>query len=760
MRPALSASAGTFAVGLVGAATAWLALTSWRGLVTYPSEYLWIGGALGLVLAVVGAATTGRIARGAAIALDAVVCIEVVSWTATGRVLPVHPDALADAVHAAATSANVNRVPISHADPSVTPLLVLGAAGTLFLVQLLAVRLGRAPLAGLAVLAVFALHAGFVGLGANTGSFVGAAAGFLLLLVLDAHAGRQRWNRPDTSARPARPSGLLRSLGQASPVGGVAIAVAVLIGATLPVPRNGLFDLSGADGPAVTIHKPVVDMRSELDTQNDIPLIDVTTEEPNPGYLRIGVLNRFTGAEWSSGDRNVSPDRVADGPVPLGPGISHELGGTDYSLLVHALPAFDSTWLPTAYPISRITADGDWRWDPATMDFVAAGHTNAADETYSMTTKVLDYGTDGRFFRDAPAHSYPDEDIYVPPSVSSFVRQLAAQVTAGSTDDYERALLLQAFFRTTGHFTYSVHRAPQGTDGQVLDTFLRRGPQGRIGFCQQFASAMAIMARIVGIPARVAVGFLTPQQIGPSEYEYSSRDLHAWTELYFAGAGWVRFEPTPSSRAPHPPGYSTVPVALPTDNGGPLGGPSSQPTATPGGEPSALPGAPAPSSKPRQLPGGGAAAQQGHTTTWVLGVLAGIPVVAVLALVVVAAARRRRRAQRLAGDPDEIWAELRATAIDLGVVWPDGRSPRETGRAIAAHLTKGGRRVDPDVLAALDELVLSVEELRYGSNARSVAVAARRDLGARAAAVVRDLEETATPAQRRRARWLPRSLRA
>ena len=57
------------------------------------------------------------------------------------------------------------------------------------------------------------------------------------------------------------------------------------------------------------------------------------------------------------------------------------------------------------------------------------------------------------------------------------------------------------------------------------------------------------MARMVSIPARVAIGFLEPDDLGNGNFEYSSYDLHAWPELYFEDAGWVRFEPTPSARA-------------------------------------------------------------------------------------------------------------------------------------------------------------------------------------------------------------------
>ena len=60
---------------------------------------------------------------------------------------------------------------------------------------------------------------------------------------------------------------------------------------------------------------------------------------------------------------------------------------------------------------------------------------------------------------------------------------------------------------------------------------------------------MAVMARSLEIPARVAVGFLAPEQLQDGSFQYTSDDLHAWPEIYFGGSGWVRFEPTPSSPA-------------------------------------------------------------------------------------------------------------------------------------------------------------------------------------------------------------------
>ena len=104
----------------------------------------------------------------------------------------------------------------------------------------------------------------------------------------------------------------------------------------------------------------------------------------------------------------------------------------------------------------------------------------------------------------------------------------------------------------------------------------------RVGYCEQFAASMAIMARVIGIPSRVAVGFLEPDKATNGSWEFSAHDLHAWPELYFPGSGWVRFEPTPQDRATEVPGYTDAEFEAVTESPSPerrAGPPSCCPTA-------------------------------------------------------------------------------------------------------------------------------------------------------------------------------------
>ena len=130
----------------------------------------------------------------------------------------------------------------------------------------------------------------------------------------------------------------------------------------------------------------------------------------------------------------------------------------------------------------------------------------------------------------------------ISPVVGYFL-QIAAE-RGGSGTAYDKAERLRNWLRT---FTYSLQAPGDGTDDSSQDVILQFLKE-RKGYCVQFASAMAVMARILGIPARVAVGFLPGHQDPVTgAWTVTLKDAHAWPELYFQGIGWVRFEPTPAS---------------------------------------------------------------------------------------------------------------------------------------------------------------------------------------------------------------------
>ena len=631
------------------------------------------------------------------------------------------------------------------------------------LVDLLACTLRRVPAAGLPLLAAFTVPVSIVG-GVSWVTFAIAALSFTLLLTADQAARLGRWghtlaptSREDRAVVDNQPHqvrlGTLWPSATRFAVAGVAIAV--ITPALLP---QGL-DVFGSDGPgdgtgegdSVTLRNPIVSIQRRLNQGVDVPLVTVKTDDPDPGYLRLTVLDDFDGTSWRPSERDIPASQRADGPMPAPPGLDSSTPRNEYTNQISVSPTFDSIWLPLPYPATEVRVAGDWRYGLSTLDLLSTDK--------GVTTAGLDYAATGDVVRPtaaqmvaspvAPSSIYRN-NIDIPSSIPPWILNLAKSVTARGQSQFEKAVILQRYFRTDGGFTYDTSTG-SGSGIDQLELFLGFDEGGRRGYCEQFASAMAIMARAVGIPARVAVGFLEPDRQADGCYVYSSHDMHAWPELYFQGAGWTKFEPTPQDQARTIPAYTQGRVPQPGDE------PSIDPSASGSLDdvrPSASLGADA---EAPVLPGTAAS----HTTTYVaIGVA-----VLVLMLLVPRAARTvlRRRRLGVGRDPSErlpvdvaegAWAELRATALDLGLGWDDGATLRRRARALAASLD-GDRRIQP-ARRALEQLVLLMERARYSlaglpaDQSASVVEATEE--------VLASLRSRATPSARRRATWLPASL--
>ena len=138
------------------------------------------------------------------------------------------------------------------------------------------------------------------------------------------------------------------------------------------------------------------------------------------------------------------------------------------------------------------------------------------------------------------------------------MRTLLAELTDEGDSPLEVARAIQAYLRGP-EFTYSLELAEERGDGSLPEEPLARFLETKRGYCIQFSSAMIMLARAAGIPARMAVGFLPGVADGDDQVVRVS-DAHAWPELYFPRLGWVRFEPTPGTRSGVAPAYSLVPT--------------------------------------------------------------------------------------------------------------------------------------------------------------------------------------------------------
>jgi hypothetical protein len=132
--------------------------------------------------------------------------------------------------------------------------------------------------------------------------------------------------------------------------------------------------------------------------------------------------------------------------------------------------------------------------------------------------------------------------LELPDSVPQRVIDLAARLTEGATSPYDKALRMQEYLRVTYDYKLDVSAPPPNRD--VVDYFLFDAPGG---FCSYFASAMTVMLRSQGVPARVVAGFATGEYDGLTrKYRVPAKSAHAWVEVYFPGYGWIEFEPTSS----------------------------------------------------------------------------------------------------------------------------------------------------------------------------------------------------------------------
>lgn len=774
-RPAFGAA---LAVSLITAGTTWAALLAWRGFLVDSFSYL---GPLAVTAVMIGAA--GAVLRWlgspslATLLVQLVVGLAMVSSELGGSPLPVGAAGaeVGRSLQQAMDSARTYAAPI-HADvPSVAPLLLVGGVFFLLLVDFLACSLRRVPIAGLALLAIYSVPAGLVKGGPGWVAFLLAAVGFLSMLHLDNRDHLLKWGRavgsedhsPWTENNPV--SDAMRV--GAGRIGAVATMCALLVPPLIPVLNLDILSIGPGNGDDdnIQIRNPRTDLRRDLQKRDPVTLLRFHTDDPHPGYVRVASLDRFTGQEWSSGDRQVGDEDTASGQsLPFPAGLNGQVPRTTYTYTFDATDQFESTWLPTPFPASTVKAEGDWRYDDDTLDFLAVPDDLTTEGLHWEATGLhLDYGTDGRFFQDAAAGAVDDEFLEVPGGLPSIVRSQAVTVTSGADDDYQAALLLQDWFRVRGGFRYSLRQAPQGIGGDAFESFLDdQAPDGRVGYCEQFASAMAVMARMVGIPSRVAVGFLAPDDLGNGNYQFTTDDLHAWPELFFQGAGWVGFEPTPAQVSGTPPDYTTVPVDVPSQSESTDGSPSSSASRTFND--------PATATATETVADDAATADSSTTgdqgVDWaavLVRVAIGLLVLAVLVAVALTPRflRRRARRHRLDGGPEGAWDELRATALDLALPWPPGRSPQEVGRVLVGHLAarddpdrperpRTGPDADPDATIALERIIAALELARY---ARPGTAGAPAGLADDTRTCIASLEAGVTRSALWKARWLPRS---
>ncbi|MGD0705243.1 MAG: transglutaminaseTgpA domain-containing protein [Trebonia sp.] len=742
---------------------------------------LWFIAGLGSIAVVAAAGTATRVRRlpepvcllGGLVALLLYLNLVFSNARSLGHLLPTPASArqLWDLVGQGFSDASKYAPPV----PEKTGMLLLAAAGigiVALLTDWIAVRLGSAALAGLPLLLLFmepftlSIGRGFLG---TTVAFCAGIGGYLALLSSEGKDRIREWEHQDPSARDAAPdTKALAAAGRR--VGFASVVLALFLPLVIPglhvtrlfggQPGIGGHAGSGAGGsggsgvgfPGDTV------LAQQLNTELNSRAADVleykTTLE-SPDYLQIYALDELTDSGWRLFSQPES--KVAVHPaLPAPPGLANRAGFPEENETVTIagdVGPDDLGALPVPYPAVSVRAPGNLEADRSTLmvfDDSALGGLQYSVTSLSVFPTV-------QALNDAPpppaaiSHAY----LQVPAAYDS-LRALAASVVASARakTPFEQAVALQNWL-SDGSFKYTL-KAPTVLDASGLTTFLTKT---KSGYCQQFSFAMAVLARLLGIPSRVAYGFTSGTPQGSNEWLVTTHDAHAWPELYFRGYGWLRFEPTPSGADGQGTAYAPSYTYLPGSTS-PGSATNLEPTAPPNAAPG---GGGAPNNLPPNLRtafGGGdlgGAVGSGSTAVRTPGVnpwevfglvLAGLAVVGLAAPWTARQVIRRRRwrLRRHRGGPDRpdvelahaAWRELRDDLVDYGAGW----LPSESPRAVAS---RAGTELDlaEPALAALGRIAMAEERARYsarpasGAGLRQDSVTVRRAIAVAAPRPVR-----------------------
>ncbi|MEZ7128485.1 transglutaminaseTgpA domain-containing protein [Nonomuraea sp. AD125B] len=631
-----------------------------------------------------------------------------------------------------------------------------GVALIAILVDLFAARLRRAALAGLPLLALATVPATILPDPISWPAFIIAAFGFVGLLVADGRERIGHWGRavlvrrtrmaatpsqgaPGRTGAPARQTARQTAAADTSGlrlsgkrIGFAAIALAVLVPALLPAMEPVSFfqfgvggSGTGGRGNSISIPNPIAGLRGQLELPERRIVLTYASNDNQPRYLRIYALDTFDGQQFGmTKPKGAVANRTDNGPLPEPPGLT---GRTDVTNVTTDIEISDQVaelmFLPLPYPPREIQVDGDWRADVDTL-MVFSTRDEAAGLGYRVLTSepapTRELLESLPFDRDAVDPRF----LALPEDLPAEIRALPRRIVGEVSSPYEAAVKLQKWFTEDGGFTYNLRT--QGHSTSALADFLLHS---RTGYCEQFAASMAVLARLMGIPARVAIGYTGGSVVG-GRWQVGTNDSHSWPELYFEGVGWLPFEPTPSGSlgqgSARPPAYS---VPAPESTG-------DSSTPTPGATSSAGSDEIAPGSQqnPRAvdresqlLPGGAPAPEESSPVIGKVALgLAGL----LLVLLIPAAARvvtRNRRIRALDRQPAQpsdgvtaratagrapsvtaAWAELDDVLYDYGLA----RHASETPRALARRLVQQ-YEFGADAAAALSAIASAVERVLF-----------------------------------------------
>lgn len=280
-------------------------------------------------------------------------------------------------------------------------------------------------------------------------------------------------------------------------------------------------------------------------TSNDAEVLQLAAERPY--YLRTTTYDVYNGRGWSRRD---GPRRgVAAGDqlftVPTSERPTVEEAHRPELITIEMLQTFGRHLFTGGAPL-EIYAPAVI-YEPNGLPLLGgleAPNALGAGESYQVLILVSE-ATEADLAAAGVDYPRAVTDLYLgTDGITDRVADLARDITEDADNPYEQAKALASYFKGSD-FEYSTEGLVVPRDGDLVDAFLF-GEDARSGYCQMFASAMVLMARSVGLPARVAVGFAPGEAVGDDLWLVREANAHAWAEIYFPGHGWQIFEATKS----------------------------------------------------------------------------------------------------------------------------------------------------------------------------------------------------------------------
>ncbi|GAA1764516.1 transglutaminaseTgpA domain-containing protein [Nostocoides vanveenii] len=631
----------------------------------------------------------------------------------------------------------------------------------------------RSPaVAGIALVAAYLVTATNSGAPLAWYYFAAPAVLWLVMLARTGTGSLRRWAtlvaRPVEGDRPRDPVDSFADVARNIGIAVLAAAIAV----PLIVPHfptrflvDGLGRSSNGTSDAGFALSTTLDLKRNLQSPSDKPVLTYRTSDPSPSPLRVAILDEYVGngnfrTDSTIADRAVSRGTPLTALVPdaLPPGLTSILDAVPSDNIERAEWQFRDGELlhpriALPYGAASLDVDGqesvrEYANGQVEVEDTAKRYTVTSVEVVPTTAMLQESRVSDGVFRGWNQETVTPQDLAIDPLATGALSQVLADVVPPGATDIEAAIAIQDYLRSPA-FTYSLDLVPvaEGED-RVAANPIVHFLATKQGFCQQFAGTMVMLARQFGIPARIVVGFL-PGRLDKGERTVLASDAHAWPELYFEPLGWLRFEPTPASRSGAVPAYARE------GNGTSSATASSSTTAS------------ASSTTRRAQPGVDVPTPQGQTSldrpiwqrvgdipraAWVVLALV-LGIIGSLVLPVTALLIRRRRFAAAADDAAMVelrWQEMIRRIGDLGVRTPDALTPRQ----IQGHLTERAL-LSREPAAALGRVVTAVELARYAGPGTSFADPAK-DVDA----VLEAVDSSRSLVPRLRARLLPSSATA